>query len=156
MFTITSTRGFTLIETLVAAGILITALAGIGQLLVLSVQWSRQSGNANTALIAAQGKLEELRAAAFGYDPGGAQLADPAVQPSPASTLQADQAPYVDWLDPSGAQVGGPTQAAWVRRWRVTPASSGVVDAIAIEVCVFRMRATEAEACLATIRTRHA
>ena len=156
MFTITSTRGFTLIETLVAAGILVTALTGMGQLLVLSAQWSRQSGSANGALIAAQGKIEELRAAAFGYDPGGAMLADSTVQPSPASTLQADEAPFVDWLDSSGALVGDPTRAAWTRRWRVTPASSGGAEAIAIEVCVFRVRAIEAEACLATIRTRHA
>ena len=155
MLTITSARGFTLIETLVATGILITALTGMAQLLVLSAQWSRQSGNGNAALIAAQGKIEELRAAMFGYDPGGGALTDPALQPSPTSTLQADQAPYVDWLDSSGAPVADPARATWTRRWRVTPAGGGLADAIAIEVCVFRARATEAEACLATIRTRH-
>jgi type II secretory pathway pseudopilin PulG len=155
MLTITSTRGFTLIETLVATGILITALSGMAQLLVLSAQWSRQSGTGNTALIAAQGKIEALRAVDFGNDPGGAPLTDPTLQPSLGSTLQSDQAPYVDWLDSSGEPVSDLTGAAWTRRWRVSPAGGGLADAIAIEVCVFRRRAIEAEVCLATIRTRH-
>jgi prepilin-type N-terminal cleavage/methylation domain-containing protein len=43
MSSLASPRGFTLFETLVATGILVTALAGIAQLFILSTHLTRQS-----------------------------------------------------------------------------------------------------------------
>jgi prepilin-type N-terminal cleavage/methylation domain-containing protein len=54
-------RGFTLFETLVATGILVTALAGIAQLFVLGTQLSRRRAASGQALVIAQDKLEYLR-----------------------------------------------------------------------------------------------
>ena len=147
-------RGFTLIETVVATAVLITALAGVAQLLVMSAQWSRHAGATNAALIAAQAKIEAFRAALFTVAADGTPLTDPLLQLTPSNTLDANVEPYVDWLDQSGGTVSGVTNAAWARRWRIAAIASNP-DAISIEVCVHRVYAVEAEACLATLRTRH-
>lgn len=149
-----STRGFTLIETLVASSLLITALAGVAQLFVMSAQWSRQAAIGNGALLAAQGKLEELSGAVFRYGAAGEAITDPALQQSPADSLRGDRPPYVDWLDASGQTAANAAASFLTRRWRVTSAGSGAPESIAIEVCVFRADAGAADVCLATVRTR--
>ena len=154
MSSLSSTRGFTLIETLVATGILVTALAGVAQLFVLGSQLTRQAGASGAALIAAQGRLERLGGQAFTYDPAGLMVTDPALEPSPESSLAEDVDPYVDWLDADGEATNDADAAVLTRRWRVTSLGATTPDAIAIEVCVFRFGARSADACLSTIRTR--
>lgn len=153
-----SPRGFTLVETLVATGILITALAGVAQLFVLGTQLTKGASATGLALIAAQDKLESLRGLTFAYSPLGQPLTDLALQPSPASSLGEDLPPYVDWVDSSGQARPDADGAALVRRWRITPLATTTPDAIAIEVCVFQARGAgdvqAADACLSTLRTR--
>ena len=152
-----SARGFTLFETLVATSILVTALAGLAQLFVLSSQSARQASVAGAALVAAQDKLEALRALTFAYDSTGAAVTDAALRPSPSNTLASDVAPYVDWLDSFGVARAVAESAVLVRRWRISPVDAETPDAIAIEVCVHRVSGTDvswADACLSTIRTR--
>lgn len=157
------TSGFSLIETVIAASILVTALAGTAQLLVYSLRFTRESGRREVAAVAAQSGVEWLRARAFAYGPEGDTVTDAALEPSPPNALDENVSGYFDALDAGGEVIdldeaagGGP---AYVRRWAVTPLDSGAPDALAIEVCVFRGSATavpvaSAEACLATIRTR--
>ena len=76
MFHQPSLRGFTLVETLVATGVLITAIAGLAQLFTLSVRVTRDSAQFGTALLAAQDKLESLRSFHFTYDDDGNLLSD--------------------------------------------------------------------------------
>lgn len=152
-------RGFTLIETLIATALIVTAVAGLAHLFTLSVRFTRDAGRFGVALVAAQDKLESLRALAFGYDEGGAALTDPGLRPSPGGTLSADVERYVDWLDASGAALSSAHGSAFVRRWRITAITIDEPEAVAIDVCVFRLPATgalpaQAEACLATIRVR--
>ena len=154
MPSLSSHRGFTLFETLVATGILVTALAGVAQLFVLGSQLTRQAGASGAALIAAQDRLELLRGQAFTYDPSGLAVTDPALEPSPRSSLDQDIDPYVDWLDANGDTTGNEDDAVISRRWRVSSLGATTPDAIAIEVCVFRFRARSPDACLSTIRTR--
>ena len=149
-----SHRGFTLLETLVATGILVTALAGVAQLFVLGTQLTRQAGTSGAALIAAQDRLELLRAQAFTYDPSGLTVTAPALEPSPSSSLAYDIDPYVDWLDANGEVTDNAGDAVISRRWRVASLGATTPEAIAIEVCVFRIGAADADACLSTIRTR--
>lgn len=153
-----SLRGFTLVETLVATCILVTAIAGLAQLFVLSSQIARQAGVAGAALVAAQDKLEVLRGRAFAYDSVGTSVTDAALRLSPSNTLVGDVAPYVDWLDSSGSARPNAESAVLVRRWRISPVDAGTPDAIAIEVCVYRLDDNVgprwADACLSTIRTR--
>ena len=154
MSSLASHRGFTLFETLVATGILVTALAGVAQLFVLGSQLTRQAGASGAALIAAQDRLELLRGQAFTYDPSGIAVTDPALEPSPESSLDQDVDPYVDWLDANGDFTDSAEDAVIARRWRITSLGATTPDAIAIEVCVFRFGAGGPDTCLSTIRTR--
>jgi type II secretory pathway pseudopilin PulG len=153
-----SDRGFTLVEAIVATSVLITALAGIAQLFILGTHLARQAGQSGAALVAAQDKLESLRGQAFTYDAGGVAVTSPALQPSPPETLAEDVEPYVDWLDVDAATLESADDAVLIRRWRITSMGATTPDAIAIEVCVFRIPgardAKGADACLSTIRTR--
>ena len=154
-----SPRGFTLVETIVATSILITALAGVAQLLILAAQLTRQAGASGQALIAAQEKLESLRGLSFGYDLAGNKDTAPPLAPSTYSTLFESTPPYVDWIDSSGTTLSEPVGAALVRRWRIDTWDDVTPEAITIEVCVFRVSTGgadigAAEACLSTIRTR--
>lgn len=152
-------NGFTLIETLVATGLIVTAVAGLAQLFALSVRFTRDSGQFGVALVGAQDKLELLRASAFGYDGDGAPVTDASLSASPPDSLETDLPGYVDWLDDLGHARGTADGASYVRRWRVSVIAADDPEAIAIDVCVFRLPGrntapSHADACLATIRVR--
>jgi type II secretory pathway pseudopilin PulG len=151
-------RGFTLVETVVAAALLITALAGLAQLLVISSRLTRGSASAATALLAAQDALDMLRALPFGFDAEGQQMTAVELELSPPTSLAANTPPFVDWIDTDGRASRSAAVAQLVRRWQVSRVGEGG-DAVAIEVCVFAVPATGvgprgALACLATVRTR--
>lgn len=154
--------GFTLLETVVATGVLVTALAGIAQLFAASVRSTREAGVQSTALVAAQVKLERLRAFAFTYGPAGEPITDNALSSSPGLTLAENTPGFVDFLDHEGkaVEVGGDAPAAaFTRRWRIVLIDHFTPEALAIEVCVYRWPAdgltpSAADVCLATVRTR--
>jgi type II secretory pathway pseudopilin PulG len=159
MSSLASPRGFTLFETLIATGILITALAGVAQLFILTTHLMRRANTSGAALAAAQDKLETLVGLPFEYDAAGAPVTDPALVTSPPSSLDQDTPPFVDWIDAAGDASAIADGAVFVRRWRVTPIAHEVPDAVAVEVCVLRAPADDvalsgAEACLSTVRTR--
>jgi type II secretory pathway pseudopilin PulG len=152
----TSSRGFTLFETLIATGILVTVLAGVAQLFILSTRLTREAGASGLALVAAQEKLESLRGKAFGYGAAGESITDPALEITGADSLAEDVESYVDALDQDGSAVEDPADAAYVRRWRVSAIDEAPPPSILIEVCVFRapVGGPTPEACLSAIRTR--
>jgi len=153
-----SSSGFSLAETLVATLILVTALAGVAQLVAVSVRQAREPGARGAAVAAAQAKAEWLRARTFGFGPGGERVTDAALLPSPPGAMAADAPGYADTLDHDGREVGaGDEGAAWARRWSILSVDAASPDAIAIEVCVFReagRAAVAAEACVFTLRAR--
>ncbi len=159
MRTLASPRGFTLFETLIATGILVTALAGVAQLFILGSHLTRQANIAGAALIAAQERLETLSGLAFDYDATGLAITDPSLHVSPESSLDENSASYVDWVDSLGKSSVTPNNGVFVRRWRVSSIADDAPDAVSIEVCVWRMPADNAvartaDACLSTVRTR--
>jgi len=153
--------GFTLLETVVATGILVTALAGIAQLLALSVRSTRDAGSQAAALAAAADKIEVLRSLAFTFDPVGAPVTDP-VLASPGGGLEQDTTGFADHVDARGTVVDPHSDEAgpvFTRRWRITPLDMFIPEALVVEVCVFRWPAGDvplraAAACLATVRVR--
>jgi type II secretory pathway pseudopilin PulG len=154
-----SSRGFTLLETLIATGILVTALAGVAHLFILSSHLTQQANTAGAALSAAQDKLETLIASSFDYDLTGNPVTDPALEVSPPASLDADVDSYVDWIDESGRPSASPGAAVFSRRWRITSMAADAPQSVVVEVCVFRMPAEHtpaksAGACLSTVRTR--
>jgi type II secretory pathway pseudopilin PulG len=153
-----SDRGFTLFETLIATGILVTALAGVAQLFVLGGQLAKKSSASGVALLAAQNKLELLRGLTFGFDANGNVQTAPDLEPSPERSLNENMSPFLEWLDSSGEVQDEQEGAAFVRRWRIARLDAQTPDVITIEVCVFPATAGEeassADACLSTLRTR--
>lgn len=158
MTQLSSARGFTLVETLIATGMLVTAIAGLAQLFALSVRFTRDSSQYGAALVAAQDKLESLRSLRFTYDDNGNAVTDPRLAPSPSTSLSENSDAYADWLD-DNARVVGEDGAAYVRRWRITEILSDDPAAIALDVCVFDVSGINREpvhaaACLSTVRVR--
>ena len=154
----TSATGFTLVETLIAAAMLVTAFAGLAQLFALSVRFTRDSGQYGAALVAAQSKLETLRASRYSYDENGGLSTDAGLHPSPATSLLENAGRYFEWLHDDGA-VGDQEGATYVRRWRITEIFADDPAAITIEVCVFEPAAShataaQAHACLSSVRVR--
>lgn len=152
-------RGFTLVETLIATGLLVTAIAGLAQLFALSVRFTRDSVQSGVALAGAQDKLEAFQALRFGYDEDGESVTDARLNGTPAASLSGDVEGCVDWLDASGAVLPDARGSEYVRRWRITTIAADEPEAIAIDVCVFSIRAASrdphhADACLATVRVR--
>jgi type II secretory pathway pseudopilin PulG len=153
-----SQDGFSLVEVLVAAGLLATVLVSLAELFALSARANLASRNTTYASILAAQKLEELRSLAWGFDPGGAAVTDTGsdtavspvaasggtgLQPSPPGTLQANTGGWVDYVGRSGSKIGGgaapPQNAIYTRRWSVEPRAANP-DTIVIQVLVTRNR----------------
>ena len=159
--TLRSASGFTLLETIVATGILVMLLAGVAQLFVLSSRLTDNSGRRSSAAFAAQTKMESLLARAFTYSSEGDPITDPAIEPSPPGSLVESIEGFEESLDADGHIIPADeaTAAVFVRRWAVTPLDDLTPEAFVIEVCVFRAPAedvpvTAAESCLATVKAR--
>jgi hypothetical protein len=131
--------GFTLIEVLVSAALLIAAAAGIAQLTIVATRACESARTRTvTTLIAAQ-KMEQLRSLMWARDVSAGPLSDTSTDISrdplasgggglragPAGTLDRNVDGYVDYLDAAGQWIGGgpdpPALALYVRRWAVLP-----------------------------------
>ena len=110
--------GFTLVETLVAAGLLAVGLVALADLGARSLRAGVVAGATTYASLLAGDKVEALRAATLA--------------PSPPGTLDRNVAGYVDHLDRAGRVVGAgvdpPGATAFTRRWDVAalPGAPGV------------------------------
>jgi hypothetical protein len=133
-----------LLETVVATAVIVTALAGLAQLVAASAGLTRTGVESGLALVAAQQKLESLRALDYAYDDAGLPTGDTRLAPGR----------YEDRLDASGLEVGEGAPAAFARRWRITALHENEPTVIAIEVCVFTIPVRDDGACLATVRAR--
>jgi len=157
-----SQDGFTLLETVVATGVLVTALVGLAQLLALTARSTREAGDQTAVLTAAQDQIEALRSRDFGYGPLGEAITDPGLDPTGGGSLGSDTPGFVDHLNASGEVVDVDRDghgAVWTRRWRLTPVDTFAPEALIVEVCVFtypagRQSPLGAQVCLATVRAR--
>jgi type II secretory pathway pseudopilin PulG len=141
MRSLRSSRGFTLVEAVVAAALMATAIVFLAQLASLGARQSDSNRRTWTATVAAQSKLEELRAVPWTNAIQGRGL-----QLSPAQSLVEDVAGYVEAL----ADVG------FTLRWAVSRFDGADPNTLILQVCVFRRahRDQPPEACVMTVRTR--
>lgn len=113
-----SRRGFTLLEVVIAMGLLAVAALAIAAILGAAVQYSGAAAAARFALTEAEAVSDSVSRHAV-YPPGWRDVGDPGIDHLPGT---AD--------DGSG---GGPNSGPPCRR-RITPVSSGGVEWLWIEV----------------------
>ena len=143
-------RGFSLLEALIATGVLAVSLVSLADLFGLAIRSNTAARSTTTATVLAQQKLEALRA-----------LAWTELGRSPANTLQENTPGFVDYVDQFGELRGGDADrsadAIYTRRWAIEPATA---DTLVIQVRVMRVAVAGAggrvpeEARLTTARTR--
>ena len=159
--------GFALAEALVAIAVVMTFSAGVLPLFVTTRGALEEAHLATTSAVLARSKLDQLRSLSWNYhlDQAGNLSAvtddttnlatDPplrdgsGLQPSPAGSLWASMAGYVDFADAQGASIGGGTErppgARYVRRWAVSTLP-GDPDTLVLQVRVVPI-------CAATVPT---
>lgn len=181
-----SASGFSLLEVMIASGILATGLIALAQLFLLSTTANTSSRSTTFASVLAEQKMEELRGLTWGFDSSGLPVtdtttdtADPdeagiggtGLAPSPGTALQENTDGYVDYVDMFGNKLGGgtspPDRTLYTRRWSVEPLPANPNNTIILQVLVTRRRwrgsADEGavlrlpdEARLITVKTRKA
>ncbi len=117
----TATSGFSLVEVLIATGLLVTAIASIALLFALATRANLDAGDTTWATVLAAQKIEELRT-------------------EPFPDRLTDQS--VDYLDTSGETLDATASAgrrAYTRRWWIAPLPSAS-DTVAVTVVVSRYR----------------
>lgn len=178
--------GFSLVEVLLASGILATALIALGQLFAVATTSNTSARSTTFASVLAEQKMEELRSLTWGFDTSGLPVSDTTTDtadpegdgtggtgltPSPATSLQENTSGYVDYVDRFGQKLGGGTQppddALYSRRWSIEPLPTNPNNTLILQVLVTRHRnrgqADEGsvmrlpeEARLITVKTRKA
>jgi type II secretory pathway pseudopilin PulG len=155
---IKSQRGFSLAETVVATGILATALVASAHLFALSARTNLQAKTTTFATVLAQEKMEQLRGLTWGTDEVGLPVSDfttnlsvdpptangAGLTPSPENVLADNVANYVDFVDANGATVATdgaivPEGALYARRWSIEPLPTNPNNTLILQVFVFRL-----------------
>jgi type II secretory pathway pseudopilin PulG len=150
--------GFSLVEVLAAAVILMTGLIAVAQMFIIGTNANMAARRVTATAVLAQQKIEQLRALTWGYDDFGLPISDfvsniavspqtPAggvgLQASPGDTLNTSTPGYVDYLDAYGAWVGTgttpPQGAVYVRRWSVEPLPTNPNNTLVFQVMVGRI-----------------
>jgi prepilin-type N-terminal cleavage/methylation domain-containing protein len=174
-------NGFTLIEVVVAIGLLAGGLLAVAHLSLVGSTAARNARRLSLALGAATTRMEQLHGLAWGYDVSGTERHDVesdlsrcevapsggrGLSPSPADALLRNTDGYADFLDANGlclASVAGPPAGAvFERRWSVTAFDAAQPESLLIQVGVFeRQRRSSVDGgrplvTLAAIRTRRA
>jgi prepilin-type N-terminal cleavage/methylation domain-containing protein len=152
-----SDDGFTLLEVVVALGLLAGALVALAQVILQAGEASAAASRTTVASMLALEKLEQLRGLAWGYDEGGGPIQDfesdvstervadvggAGIAQSPPGSLSADTPGFVDYHDESGKWLGNgaavETGTTFVRRWSVTFLDDAPGDALVLQVRVLR------------------
>ena len=133
--------GFTLLEVMVALGLLSCALLAVAPLLMVAARATDASRATTVATNLAAQKLEQLRALAWGFDVDGAPVEE--LGPSPPGSLTTNTSGFVDYLDDGGAWVGAgpspPPQAVFIRRWSVETDGGAIpTETLLLRVVILR------------------
>lgn len=170
-------HGFSLIELLIAVGLLTVALASLAQLFALSVAGNVDARFRTSASLLASQKMEELRGLAFGFDAEGAPLTDVTTDTAdalpagggtgltPGGSLADSIAGYVDYIDSVGRRTDA-AGATYTRRWSIQSMPADPGNTLILQVLVTRRHAASGQpdvairssddVRVATVRTRKA
>jgi hypothetical protein len=125
----TSARGFSILEAVIAIGIMTSAVVVLGGVMATATANNLLARNVSVASVAAVQKIEQLRTIEW----DGAAL-------SPTQSLDENMSGWVEFLDSGGVVIGGtttpPAGTVFIRRWSVAPHAAAVDDARVIEVLV--------------------
>lgn len=174
-------RGFSLIETLVAFGLLAGVVLGLVHSFAFATRANALARSAAFTSILAAAQIDRIRSLTWTFDAAGTRMTDTTTDltvsperaggvgltPSPVDALSRNAAGYCDFLDAAGRSLGGgshpPADAAYVRRWRITPLLENPLDALVVEVRVVRTgdpagsdRAAASEGRMVSVRFRKA
>ncbi len=126
-------KGVGLIETMIAAVILLIGVMPVMALFVVAVAQNKAQGDYGTQVTTfAQDKLEQLRSLPNFNDPGlcGAMAANVTCgSVDPANP----QTGYVDYLSSTGVVVGGASQATFTRQWQINTDATGRIKTIIVQ-----------------------
>jgi prepilin-type N-terminal cleavage/methylation domain-containing protein len=150
--------GFTLVEVLIASALLIAVSAGVGHLIGVATVRGRDARTQTCTTLLAAARMEQLRALAWGYEPGFKSgkvprsdtatdlstllptQSGPGLTVSPAGTLSDNVPPYVDYLGERGQWVGAgaspPPHAVFIRRWSIRPLPDDPARTLILSVLV--------------------
>jgi hypothetical protein len=152
-----SERGFSIVETLFATGLLATAVVALAQMFVISVQNNKNSRTGSYAVSLAEQKMEQLRGLTYGFDAIGLPITDTTTDttqpvetpgggtgltPSPPGTMVSNTNGYVDYIDQFGNILGTGTspqpKTVYIRRWSIDPLPTNPNNTLVIQVMVTR------------------
>jgi type II secretory pathway pseudopilin PulG len=153
--------GFSIVEVIVATGLLASALVALAQLFAIATSANAAARNSTITMMLAEQKIEQLRALQYTFDRNGLPVQDTATDTAVyppvatggkglaphvqnANTLQNNYDGYVDYLDHYGRTLGGgtviPDTTAFIRRWSVEPLPTNPNNVIILQVLVTRTR----------------
>lgn len=154
-----SEAGFSLVEVVVATGILAGAVAFLGQMFGIAVSDNSSARTGTFVSVLAEQKMEQLRGLTWGFDNIGLPLSDmttntallvqtptggTGLSPSPAGSLRSNVDGYVDYIDQFGRIIGGgstvPPTAVYIRRWSVEPLPTNPNNTLVLQVVVTKSR----------------
>jgi type II secretory pathway pseudopilin PulG len=149
-----STRGFSLVEALIAIALASAGAVGLLQLLIVATTANQAAKATTVATLMAIEKMEQLRGLLWAFDASGQRISDTAsdvttmpdgpngtgLSVSPANSLQQNVHGFCDFLSASGAALGTgaspPLGTAFVRRWSIEALSVAAGDTLLLQVLV--------------------
>jgi prepilin-type N-terminal cleavage/methylation domain-containing protein len=174
-FAVRPDGGFTILEVLIAMLLLAIMALGVAQLFGVAIQATTGARHQTSTTILAAQKMEQLRSLTWGLadDGTGLPVSDTTtdltqeppssggggLNPSPATSLDANTPGYVDYLDVRGQRVGTgatpPGAAVFIRRWNIRPLPTNPNNTLILQVLVTTVT-REAQVGGATPRRRFA
>jgi hypothetical protein len=160
-----SEAGFSLVEVLIAMGVMTVGVVSLAQLFALSTRANHSSKTTTFTVMLAQQKMEQLRGLIWGFDTIGLPISDvttnssvvpqavgcptsttagvgTGLSPSPAGTLSDNVSGWVDYLDINGCLLSGgataPNRTIYIRRWSVEPLPTNPNNTLILQVLVTR------------------
>lgn len=153
---VSSSRGFSIVEVVVSMGLLTVVSLGVAQLFALSTRANVVARSQTSTTTLAEQKMEQIRGLTWGFDVEGLGLPvsdtttnlamyPPAkngsgLNPSPSDALEENKTGFVDYLDANGQWVGTgtvpPASAVYIRRWAILPLPTNPNNTLVIQVLV--------------------